>query len=209
VFYPRFKLAVMVSVTTDPNRERFALKGSAYRGYALVLRRDQRMEAVCARLPPATAALLRDPPPSTAWIDYVHLRDLSQLVAEMYGIEYWAQVAYESTRDSMMPLLRTVVEGVLRLFGATPHTLFSRMHDSSSLTTRGFRATYTRLGDNSGEVTIAYPGHDDVPHAMSFASGRSMLQITCELCGRTGSWDPPEKLPVSAGCAYRFRVRWT
>lgn len=164
---------------------------------------------MCAKLPRATAALLLDPPPSTAWVEYEHLRAIAVTITDLYGGEYWSQVAYESTRDSMLPLIRSMVEGVLRLFGGSPHALLSRLPGSTSLTTRGFRVAYERLGDASASVTISYPAHDDVPDPMVLASGRSMLEMSCELCGCTAKWDPPVRVPSPSGSSFRFHVRWS
>src|SRR5450432_3225645 len=56
-------------------------KGSLFRGLALVLARERMLAGVCEKVSPATAELLRNPPPSSKWIDTARAEEIGTAVA--------------------------------------------------------------------------------------------------------------------------------
>src|SRR4051812_13135463 len=118
------------------------VKGLAFRCYVGWLQREKKTDAVIARLPASTAALLRDPPLPGAWIDGMDMVRIVSAIEMVAGLEAVRRCGRETIED-LLPKHHTLVTGLLRLFGATPATLFRRVNDLIRTSVEGISYTYT------------------------------------------------------------------
>lgn len=181
-------------------------KASTLRGMIKVLEARGLLGAVRAHVTAATRALLDAPPPASSWISHAAFEDLGLAVVAVAGTKAWREVTFTAGRDSVLPLLRVGIEGVLRLFGATPVVVFSRWQQLAASSVRGIHYEFRSTGPRSGEIVVTYEGCRNVPIAVFHATAGS-LELGFDVTGHAGSVDEPEVLPGDGNRAV-YRVRW-
>jgi hypothetical protein len=182
----------------------FRVKASVLRAYARYLQREKLLAAVVARAAPVTGDLLRDPPLPSTWIEGGIFLDVLQAVEAEQGPEGVLRMAELSVRDAL-PRFTGAVVGLLRMFGASPATLFSHLGQLVSSSVEGARYQYEATGPRSGVVTMSYPAARQLPMC-SFYTVLPTLRIILELCQvRDGEVGNPQ-LRGPNGAAYA--VRW-
>src|SRR5258705_13849049 len=103
------------------------MKGFVFRGFLVELDRGGLLPGVLESVPEDTRALLVPPPLANAWIEGEHVNRIGESVCAAHGALRWRRIAHDATLNYGIPILRSAVEGVLRLFGASPSMMFSRM----------------------------------------------------------------------------------
>ncbi len=191
--------------TVDTGKMR--CKASVLRGYLAVLESESLLEAVRQRSSPATRAAIDDPPPASNWMPSAPAEEISVIVADIDGFERCRKISHTAAREGVVPLLRKAVEGFLRLFGATPATLLSRMDLLTRSTMEGIEYEWQSTDDHTGFITLRYPFRRHMPLA-TFHAAAGSLTVTFDLCGKRGSIGEPEPLDVIEGNAVRFPVKW-
>jgi hypothetical protein len=180
------------------------IKGLALRMYVAWLEREKKTEAVIARLPPATAALLRDPPLAGSWIDGM---DMVRIVAaiEMVGGLDAVRRCGKETIEHILPKHHTLVTGLLRLFGATPATLFRRVNDLVRTTVEGINYTYTPQSERSGVMEVRYNVPGELPMC-AFINGMTLFMVLFALAGIPNGYigDPQRRGPATVA----YELRW-
>jgi hypothetical protein len=182
----------------------FTVKAASLRAYVAWMGRAGQLDAVVARVPPASAQLLLDPPLVSTWID---ARELEPILCALDAIEPGAvlRMTRESLReDTFLSLLRPMLAAVLRLFGASPATLYRHMNELVQTSVRGMDFAFRSDGERAGVVQVAYDVDGEVPSCM-FASCQAALELVPHLCGLRGVVGEPERLSPSA---VRFAVAW-
>jgi hypothetical protein len=166
----------------------FEAKASLFRGVVIALERMGKLQAVQAKLSGSTLALSQHLPPTSLWLAGWNFAELTLAAFEVLGPEQLKQLGGRSILIETAPLLRTVTEGFLRVFGVSPHSILSRLETTSSLTVRGVRQAWTRTGDHQGVVHFTYERSRDVPECL-FILASGMFDPIFELCkvrGATG-----------------------
>jgi hypothetical protein len=187
--------------------QRVQVKASAWRGMTSQLARMGLLEPVRDSLPAATRALVDAPPPSSNWVDFERYEELALAVVALSGNAMWRRVLHRVTIDSVYPLMRTAVEGFLRLFGLTPATLLERFDTITRLASRGVEYRYHPDGENAGVLEVCYPAHRLV-NVVHFHGSAGGLEALLELCGVEGVVSEPEMVEDGIGNRARLRVRW-
>jgi hypothetical protein len=118
------------------------------------------------------------------------------------------KTAFFATRDTLSPLLARAAETVLRLFGATPHTLFSRMDTLAGTTTRGIAYTYEKLGPNRCELQADWVQCEGLPIALFESTAGGLLAVYSSCGVTTGKVSAPTPVPGAVGRAVRFELEW-
>src|SRR5262245_49128948 len=103
------------------------IKGLAFRTYVNWLQREKLTDTISARLPSTSATLLREPPLPGAWIDGMDMVRIVSAIEMVAGLDAVRRCGRETIED-ILPKHHTLVTGLLRLFGATPATLFRRVN---------------------------------------------------------------------------------
>ncbi len=167
------------------------VKGLPFRMYVGWLERQKLTEPVIARLPPTTAALLRHPPLPGAWIDGMEMVRIVSAIEMIGGLDAVRRCGRETIED-LLPKHHTLVTGLLRLFGATPATLFRRVNDLVRTSVEGISYTYTPKGDRSGLMEVRYNVPGELPMC-AFINGMTLFMVLFALAGIEGRIGNPER----------------
>ena len=168
-------------------------KGAMLRGFLLALDEAGLRKEVHARVSPRTAVAMDHPPPVSAWIDPAPMEEIIDVVASLRGIAAVRAVNRSATLIGLAPIMRTVVEGLLRIFGVSPFTLFARLRHLSSGNVRGVEYRWRALSPTSGELTVRYPRRE----AMSWnvlVGIAGTLEAVFDVCGAIGRVSHPRPL---------------
>jgi hypothetical protein len=185
-----------------------AAKAGMIRGIVEALRREGLYEQVRAKVPPSVAALLDNPPPASVWIENSQVEPLHVAMYEVAGAAGVRRIGRAAVTLGLFPFVKVVIDGFLRLFGATPHTLLSRMGDLSKTSTRGIEYEYVRTSDRSARLLIRYVAQKNVPISVfSIAAGgfESMLDAT----GVKGTVSDPVVVDDGRANSATFTIEWT
>jgi len=179
------------------------VKGATLRSYLHWLQRERKIDEVLARVPPSTAALLREPPLPGTWIDGMELVRLMIAVQAVAGID-GVRRSGRDTLHEMLPRHRTLVTGLMRLFGTSPATLFSHVDELIKSGVEGIHYAYSATGERSGTMLVSYAVAGELPLCV-FVNGLSVLQLLFALVGVQGTVGEPERRgPTTAA----YQLRW-
>jgi hypothetical protein len=81
----------------------------------------------------------------------------------------------QSLNGTVSRFLRPLGESILRLFGATPHSLFSRIETINAPIFRGLSYRYEKLGENSCDVEVTFPRPPSHPAIIAWDEALSMI----------------------------------
>jgi hypothetical protein len=183
-------------------------KGSYVRGLAAAIQREKLFDAVIARLDGDAKSLLLDPPPATAWISNDHIDRIHIAIADASDLAMCHRVGREAAGLGLVPVLEGFVAGALRLFGATPHTLFSRIAEINKLSSRGVTMSYAQTGERTGTLTLSYFVPRDVPDAGRHAISGA-LEVAFDLCRMPGGTiQPPPRTGPEPVVSLQLRASW-
>jgi hypothetical protein len=183
------------------------VKGSLVRSMAVTVSEHGLRQAVLGRVSEATAALLRDPPLPTMWVDARAYNEILQALYEIEGAERLRHLNREAVERGLAPLLRATAQGMLRVFGTSPATVLSRLGRLSAATSRGVVTRYALSTPTSGSLEIELPALRDVPIGAFVASGGG-IKLVFELCGVSGTIGEPTWIDEQRRNAMRFAVAW-
>jgi hypothetical protein len=186
-----------------PARGRMRLKGSTLRAYINALDKLNRRQEVMARVPEETARIIGTPPLAGSWVDFVHIVHLTEAMeaaAGMAGVRDFAQRAVDEAKGPHVRML----EGLLRIFGTSPATLFKRMNDLVKSAIENIEYRYVPTSDRSGVMTVRYFLADELPMCM-YVGGTQALQAIFDACGVKGLVGNPEQR--GANCV-EYKLQW-
>jgi hypothetical protein len=179
------------------------VKGSFLRGYSGALERNGLLGLVRERASPRLREALELPPPTSSWVDYGLCEEILRLVEAARGLIGVRKLGHDVVAASVAPSMQIVVNGLLRLFGTSPGTLFGFMSKAAGQTIRGIEYGYEARSTASGVMTVTFPQRQSVEAAVwhSTAGG---LEVVFETCGVVGHVQDP----VAEGNGAQFRVSW-
>lgn len=181
-----------------------AVKGAVMRGFAAALRREGVFDKVRAFVSDDAGELLDNPPPASAWIERRRVLPIYLAIERVGGLPLTRKITREAVLLGLIPVVRLMVDGFLRLFGATPHTILSRMNDLSKSSGRGSEYEYVRTSDHSGTLTVRYVAERNVaPCVYAVAAGG--FEAMLDVVGVKGTVGEPVTI---ADNAVRFVIEW-
>ena len=183
-------------------------KGTLMRGWRDVLLKERLLEAVLARLTPEVAAMLRDPPASTEWVDVAYYECVAQAVCDQVGEERLDPLFVDAQRTGWVILLSRWLGGIVRVFGASPGAVLSRAEGAAKANTVGFDLKWRPLTERSGELVATYPYRPRIHPAAAWGTS-SACQLAADAVGATMRRERPivESTP-EGGSRVRVRVHW-
>jgi hypothetical protein len=185
----------------------YEVKAYSIRGYVAAIQRMGFLPDVIARMPADIRANIVSLPPATQWIDGGYMNDLLRVVVDVRGADVVRPLVREAMNTSVVPFVKSITQGLLRLFGASPAALFARTQLIVSANLRNVEFTYTPLSDRSGSMEVRFTRAQNVP-LPTFIGCAAAFEITLELCGVTGVVQDPVRVPEPAANAARFRIDW-
>jgi len=183
------------------------VKGAFLRGYCAALKSLGMYGAVLERGSARVREALEMPPPTSAWIDYALCEEILAIVASERGPIGARKLGHDAVTAGVAPFMQIFVQGLLRLFGVSPATIFRHMNKVAGQTTRGVEYTYAATSESSGVVTVAFPGRREVESAVWYSSAGG-LEIVFETCGFIGHVQDPVVVNKGHGVSADFRVSW-
>jgi hypothetical protein len=185
------------------------IKGAVVRGFLEALAQDGTHKAVLARVPPERRSLLDPPPLSSEWLDETLFEELLVAIAGELG-EQAIQPLSRRASARWSNLVQPVVSGLLRLFGGSPATLFSRMDMLSRTARKGSQMQYQYVARSprAGTLEVKNLGRPETRHYSSLAI-MGGLQAIFDLCGEPDGSIAMGKVSESDGhVTVEFRLRW-
>jgi hypothetical protein len=179
------------------------VKGATLRSYVHWLQRQKKIEAVMARVPPSTLNLIRDPPLPGAWIDGMEVVRIVAALEAVDGIDGVRRCAVDTLQD-MMPHHRTLITGLLRLFGASPALMFRRVDDLLRTSVEGIHYVYTATADRAGFMDVQYDVASELPQCV-FVNGMSLMMLLFMIAGVAGTVGEPER---RGPARVRYALSW-
>lgn len=176
------ELAKPFSSNPNVNRE-FIMKGHALRGVIRALETTGELVEVRRRVPSPILRYIDHPPLPSAWMPAIVFQFVFSAL-EPYGEGFIRQLGRDSIMNGPIKYARPIVEGTLRLFGASPMAFFERTPSIMTNSIRGVRFDCESRGVDQVRMTVVYEHLHDVSD-VSFAYWQGTLGITLELCGKT------------------------
>jgi len=184
----------------------YEVKGSAFRGYVTQIEKLGALAEVRARVPPETLAALETPPLPSVWIDAIIVEDLIGALEAARGLDAVRAVTKNGQQGTMLPVVRPILTGLLRLFGATPATLLARFPDFTRTVQRGIQFRWESESPRAGRLVVTF-GRPHVPrHA--FIGMESACWLILDLCGLKGTVAPTEISSDGTSTSGKVPVRW-
>jgi hypothetical protein len=196
------------ALVTEPRSARRGAwgKGMSLRGYILAMQRMGLLEAVKARLGPEARRMVEDPPQASQWFPLTVTVEITRAIAAERGMSAVREASRITALEGIAPLWRAAIEGFLRLFGASPATLFARMEQLSALSTDGVRPVYQPEGPNRGTVVIHLRSEEPVElHTWEAFAGT--LEAVFEICKVPGTVGAVQPSATEHG-VMRVPVKW-
>lgn len=182
-----------------------ASKATLFTGIRAILVRESKLTRVAAVVSPPLRAMLEHPPLASEWVSADTMEELLVAIAAHEGLDGVQRITRRAVTESIAPILRGFAQPMLRLFGATPHSLFARLGDVMKLTNRGIEGRYSRGGERLAFVTFCHPKSGPLSPAM-FASWRGSLEAVLDFCEAKGAVSPPMVNAAQNGA--EFSLQW-
>ena len=165
-------------------------------------------QKIRAMASPEVARVLDKPPWPLAWVDARVLDELETLLLKLAGSDACIELGLLAGRNLGGGMIAPVLKMAMGLFGRSPATVFGNLDRFYSMVMRGVSFSYEPISATSGvvEARVQGPG---VPAAM-FDVTRGNLSYVFEVCGVSGTVDPPRVLRHDeSGAQIRLTVRWS
>ncbi len=133
----------------------YEVKGAALRAYIKELERKGWLDAVSAKISPEARAAFAAPPPASSWMDAAPIEELMGVVEALHGEQSVRALSHGAQKD-LVPVLRPVIEGVLRIFGASPATMYARMELLTRTSLRGVEFGWEAASPESGTMEVRF-----------------------------------------------------
>jgi hypothetical protein len=183
------------------------VKGAFVRGYCAALKNLGMYATVAQRGSARVRDALEMPPVTSAWIDYGLCEEILRIVDSERGLSGVRKLGHDAVTAGVAPFMQIFVQGLLRLFGVSPATIFRNMNKVASQTTRGVQYTYAPTSEYSGVVTVAFPGGRDIESVVWYSTAGGM-EIVFETCGVIGTVQDPVVVDNGLRNSADFRVSW-
>ena len=182
-------------------------KGSVARSMATALSDHRLLDEIVAAVSPAARAMLLDPPLPTVWIDGRILNEVYETILRLHGADALRRLNRQAIEQGVSPLIRGAAESILRVFGASPATLLSRLGRVSGTISRGVAYRYDAETETSGTFEIECTHLDNVPLG-AFIAIIGGLDLVFEMCSVRGSFGQPEVVQNGRHNRARVPVSW-
>jgi hypothetical protein len=179
------------------------VKGATLRSYLHWLQREHKVDELLARVPPSTAALMREPPLPGTWVDGMELVRMMMALQKVAGIDAVRRCGHDTLQE-MLPRHRTLVTGLMRLFGASPSALFAHLDELVKTSAEGIHYAFAPAGERAGTMMVSYSVTGELPMCV-FVNGMSVLQLMFTLVGVPGTVGEPERRSPTAAA---YLLRW-
>lgn len=181
----------------------FRTKASAWRGLISALEAEDLMNAAHEGVPPEVQDLLRDPPAGGVWVPAVAFQYVFRALDAHVDDEKMRLIARHSMQHGSIPILRPVIESLLRIMGSNPGGLVKRLPKVVHQQLQGIRLETQDIQDRSFRARLEYEYVNGLPRA-TFAFWQGVLWGVFDVCGVEPSEVSMSIGPRRATCEYEF-----
>lgn len=191
----------------DPDG-RTTTKGTLMRGWAEVLRKDGVLERVLGRLTPEVQALVRDPPPPTAWVDIAYFECVAEAVRLELGEDRLDSCFLRAQTSGWVALLSRWAGGVVRVFGPSPGAVLRHAHTAAKANATGMSIEWIDLGERTGELVAHYPHRKRIHEGAAWGTSTA-CQLAADVVGVAMRRERPVvAIDPAGGTLVRARCSW-
>jgi hypothetical protein len=176
--------------------------GTVVRAYLAELRSSGVLDAVRPRLSADAAKLVDKPPLPVGWVEIRVAHEPLVALAALRGRDEVRAFGHRVAKGQLGVVFRPLLTGMLKLFGGTPASLFSRMETITAVMLRGVKFSWKESGPTAGTLAIdhPYPVDDAV-----FAVWEGLLLFAYDLVQTTGT---VARARIQEGKRGELDVRW-
>ena len=185
------------------------VKGAFLRGYRAALESLGMYAMVLERVSPRVRDALMTPPPTSAWVEYALCEEILRAVEKERGMIGVRKLGHDAVTAGVAPFMQIFVQGLLRLFGVSPATIFTHMNRVAGQTTRGMGYTYVPTSEFAGLVTVSLPSRKTAVDTTVWYASAGGLSIVFDTCNVVGHVQEPVVVPDGHSNAAQFRVSWS
>jgi hypothetical protein len=164
----------------------FVTKAGAFRALIDVLRTTGRYPRIHAAADPALRPLMDQPPLPISWMPAVAFQYLFRAMWAVLDPDEFRRVSRDSVLAGPMKVMRPIIEGTLRLFGASPAAFYRRMPAIMAAQVKGIEFEFIELDDTHALLEVRYPLLFDVPEP-AFIYWEAVVGHTFDICRCTGT----------------------
>ncbi|MBF5046263.1 hypothetical protein FGE12_27855 [Aggregicoccus sp. 17bor-14] len=158
--------------------------GLLARSYRKALGERGLLVPLCARLSPASARAISEPPGPVSWTSAAWVLETTQALQLLAGREACRELGLAMSHDMVGGVLAPMAKTALALFGSTPANLYPRLGTYTALLMRGVDFTWTPTDPRGG--TLAF--RTEVPMNDGFAAvWEGAFLFLPEACGVKGA----------------------
>jgi hypothetical protein len=181
----------------------YSVKGTTLRAYLKHLKEQNKLETIRAHLSPESKEVTVAPPLPGSWVDARVLEEIVEVTFQLGGKAAVINLG-RAVMHEMLPSYVGVLQGVLKICGASPAFIFKRLNDLLRPIVHGQDYRYTAKGDRDGVMEVRYDTARAVPRSAFISStlAAELVFLLCSVDGRVG--EPEITGPRSA----RYSVRW-
>ena len=179
------------------------VRGSTVRAYLKLVDEDPAKAALLALLPPATMALFAAPPLPSSWVEWEPILHITAAMEKLGGPVAVRRLAGRAINEAKGPHIR-ILEGLLRLFGASPASIFGRFNHLVKNAMQNVEFIYMPTSERSGMMEVHYHANGEVPGYI-FWGAVQVLTSVLQSCGKTGRVSDPQRLSPTAAV---YRIEW-
>lgn len=183
------------------------VKGAFLRGYRAALQDLGLYAEVLEGCTPAVREALEMPPPTSSWVDYALVEGILRVVEAKRGMRTVRKLGHDAVSAGVAPFMQIFVQGLLRVFGVSPATLFANLNRVAAQTTRGMAYAYEATSEASGIMTVSLVERRNVEPIVWQASAGG-LEIVFDTCKIGGHVQDPVLVDNGLGNTTQFRVTW-
>lgn len=187
--------------TEEPKGIRIA--AMVVREYIDLFERRGVMAKIRPKMSPALAAFVAHPPLPIVWVDGALFYELLGEAGEATSYDAIRQFAVEHTSEQIGPKVLPMLRALLRLWGATPATIFKNLGSVTSVQSKGTRFSYTPETETSGVIELD-PGM--VVNPFVYAGWEGILMFAYEVAGVKGELGKTQL--IDGGRRGRITARW-
>ena len=186
--------------------EVFITRASAWRSLLEVLHTHGIHAEVRRRVPPAVGRLMDRPPLPVSWMPAVAFQFIFRALDDLVDEETFARMAHDSVVKGPLVRMKPVVEGILRLFGASPEAFLRRTGPVMETQVRGMTFELEHFEPGLATLRVVYDHLEDPPDS-AFDYWRAVMEINFELCSITAK-SRTERIDDAPRNAARLVYAW-
>lgn len=163
------------------------LTGVVIRGYLQTIESEGLLAKVRPLVPDSTRALIDKPPLVISTVSGTVLDDLLVAVERVQGRTAPRKIARKTAGQFFGPVLKSLLQTTLTMFGSSPSALLDRMGGLSSLMVKDVEFRFQESAEAHGTLTLVFPSPPPPATLTAWEGICEFLFDFCRLRGTVGA----------------------